>query len=76
MAESPQPGCSKQTLVKKYASGRGFHRGEETTIINVYKTSMKGNHHMTILDIAGKVASLMQVVMSSMFKILRKHKST
>jgi hypothetical protein len=76
MTESSQPGCSKLTLVKKHAQGRGFYRGEETTIINVYKTLLKDNSHTAISDTAGKVASSMGVAMSSVFKILREYKPT
>jgi hypothetical protein len=41
----------------------------------VYKTFLKDNHHTAISDTAGKVAFLMEVKTSSMFKILTEYKS-
>lgn len=70
------PGPSGLSPVTKHIKGKGFRSGEKRQIINVYKTLLEDNPLMAITDIVSKVSSTLGVAKSSVYKIVKEHRST
>lgn len=70
------PGPSGLSPVTKHIKGKGFRSGEKRQIINVSKTLLEDNPLMTITDIVSKFSSTLGVAKSSVYKIVKEHRST